>query len=441
MNTNSLPGTASQSATNILLVDDEPNVLKALCRVLRNPHYHLQTADNGVNALALMEQHSFDLIISDMRMPQMDGAEFLRHAAKRWPDTMRMLLTGYADIESTIAAVNDGQIFCYCCKPWDDDDLRTRVHFALEQKRAREERARLFDIINSKNKELEELNASLEEKVEKRTAQVKKSLSMVDQAHNELKKQYTESIKVFAKIIEMRPGIKSGHAKYIAENARRVAACLQLEADEIKNIVFAALLLQLGKISLTDSLLNTPINQMNRQQHKAFLNHAIEGHDLLTGIDPLKTAADFIRLQYENYDGKGFPLGLVGKEIPVGSRILAVVRDYLNYLDGAITGERMTAPQAKDMLTSRSGSCYDPLVVETFLQVLQETETMEARPIIEVAWNQLRPGMEAAEILVNDTVFLKDHIVTENHVLAIMNLKHSGCKLVLRIRTGSELTH
>jgi response regulator RpfG family c-di-GMP phosphodiesterase len=103
---------------NLLFVDDEANILKALKRLFRSADFSVHLAESGSEGLAILQQTPIDLIISDMRMPQMDGAEFLTRAAEQWPNTVRILLTGYADIESTIAAVNKGRIYSYCSKPW-----------------------------------------------------------------------------------------------------------------------------------------------------------------------------------------------------------------------------------------------------------------------------------------------------------------------------------
>ena len=165
------PDNLPNKTVNLLCVDDEPNVLKALNRLFHAADYRIHLAENGEAGLKILQQHPIDLIISDMRMPKMDGAEFLTKAAENWPETVRILLTGYADITATIAAVNQGKIYSYCSKPWEDTELKTLVQNALEQKALREERLRLFATIHQQNQQLNALNASLEEKVEKRTAQ------------------------------------------------------------------------------------------------------------------------------------------------------------------------------------------------------------------------------------------------------------------------------
>ncbi|AMK78322.1 MULTISPECIES: HD domain-containing phosphohydrolase [Methylomonas] len=428
----------THTIANLLFVDDEPNVLKALRRLFRGAEYQVYMAEGGADGLEILQQHPIDLIISDMRMPHMDGAEFLTRAAERWPDCVRILLTGYADLESTIAAVNNGKIYSYFSKPWEDNELKILVNNALEQKRLREERRQLFDIINRQNQELKELNAGLEEKVEKRTEQLRKSLQMIDQAHDALKKQYADSVKVFAKTIEMRPGIKSGHAKYVAENAREVGRRLGMDAAALKDLVYAGLLLQIGKMSLPDSLLNQSLLSMNSLQRKRYLNHALEGQSLLKGLEPLHNAAELIAAQYEHFDGSGQPLGLSGGEIPLGARILMLVRDYINYLDGSITGTAMTTEQVKARLRGKKTKDYDPLVVDTFLALLTDSETSDERPIIEISWTQLKPGMEAAEIICNEVLYLKNQILSEKNVEDILQLRKHAKHLILRIRMGSD---
>ena len=113
----------AQTAATLLIVDDEPGILSSLRRLLRPAGYKIHTAESGQAGLLVLEQEKVDLVISDMRMPEMDGAKFLEQVRARWPGTTRILLTGYADVNSTIEAINRGEIFRYLAKPWDDNDL------------------------------------------------------------------------------------------------------------------------------------------------------------------------------------------------------------------------------------------------------------------------------------------------------------------------------
>ena len=435
----SIESPLAPTPAHLLCVDDEPNVLKSLRRLFRGTHYIVHLADGGAKGLEILAQEPIDLIISDMRMPHMDGAEFLMRAAKKWPNIVRILLTGYADIESTIAAVNQGKIYSYCSKPWEDNELKSLVAKAIEEKRLREERVQLFDIIHQQNAQLKDLNSNLEAKVEQRTAQLKSSFKKLDKAHTALQKQYTDSIKTFAKIIEMRPGINGGHSTYIANFSRQVARKQQLSANEAKSILYAGLLLQIGKISLPDTLLEQPYFSMSTQDKARYLKHAIEGESLLKNMAQLKDAAILIKYQFEHFNGSGFPDGLQGAQIPLGARILSVIRDYITLLDGSMTGTPLSVANAQNHLISKKERLYDPIVVDTFLSILAENEVPSERPVVEIPWLQLTPGMEVAEIFYDDRVFLKNCILDKQKIYDIVALREKiGDKLVVKIRLGAD---
>ncbi len=456
-----LPIVENDKPAAILFVDDEANVLKALRRLFHHESYVTYFASGGAEALEILQQYSVDLIISDMRMPEMNGAEFLAQVFLQWPETIRILLTGYADLQSTIDAVNKGRIYNYCNKPWNDEELKLLVRNALEQKRLREERDRLSDIIRQQNKELTELNEHLEEKVEQRTEQLNNAMQHLDRAHKNLEKQYIESIKAFSRIIEMRPGIKSGQSKYIAEKALLVARELDMSAEEKKNVFYAGLLIQIGKMSLPDNVLSEPYYKIPLADIRRYLAHAVEGEALLKGLTQLKGASVLIRHQYERYDGSGFPDHLARQKIPQGSRILNVVRDYIAYLDGSMTGDAMSVITAISQLTARKESYYDPGIIDVFVKTLKEdipTETerpatekswknsrlrtasqniVPSRPIIEISWLQLQPGMEIETVYFDDKPYLRNCVANQKIIHNILSLKeNSGKNPVIKIFMG-----
>lgn len=422
----------------LLCVDDEPNVLKSLRRLFHSESYEIHLASGGVEGLNILRQHPVDLIISDMRMPEMSGAEFLAHAVELCPATIRILLTGYADLQSTIDAVNKGRIFSYCNKPWNDEELKLLVRNALEQKRLREERDRLSDIIRQQNAELKTLNEHLEERVEQRTGQLRNTLQQLDQANTSLKRQYADSIKAFSRIIEMRPGIKAGHSKYIAENAHAVAKKMNMGEEDVKNIIYAGLLLQIGKMTLPDEILTQPFYVMHAQQKTTYLKHALEAAPLLKGLVQLKGAVILIGYQYEYYDGSGYPEGLVGEAIPLGSRILTVISGYISYLEGTMTGKPMPVADVRKRFNDYKGKKYDPDVVDVFFQYLEETATAEnTRPIVEIAWTQLRKGMEVEEISYDDKIYLKNCIINDRMINSVTQLRiQKGVSPLIKIRLG-----
>jgi response regulator RpfG family c-di-GMP phosphodiesterase len=161
---------SEQQQPTLLLVDDEQNILSALRRLLRPRGYNVVTAISAAEGLKILEQENVDLVISDMRMPEMDGAEFLERTASRWPDTMRILLTGYADINSTIEAINKGAIYKYISKPWDENDLILSVQHALEKKFLEQERRRLEALTQQQNEQLKEFNQNQSRRAHRRIA-------------------------------------------------------------------------------------------------------------------------------------------------------------------------------------------------------------------------------------------------------------------------------
>ena len=178
MSTSTSTSTSTSASTaaappTILCVDDEPNILSSLRRLFRPHGYRVLTADGGAAGLALLESETVDLVISDMRMPHMDGAQFLAQVRQRWPGTIRLLLTGYADIQSILDAINQGEIYRYVTKPWDENDIVLVVRHALERRALEQEKLRLEALTASQNVELQALNASLEAKVATRTQQLK----------------------------------------------------------------------------------------------------------------------------------------------------------------------------------------------------------------------------------------------------------------------------
>ena len=180
----------SAAPATLLFVDDEANILSSLKRLFRPSGYRIFTAESGAAGLEIMAHEPVDMVISDMRMPEMNGAQFLEKVRENWPDTVRILLTGYADIGSTIEAINKGQIYRYISKPWEDNDIVITVRQALERRELEREKARLEELTRVQNEELKELNANLENKVRERTEELRQAMLDLQAAHEKLKKGF-----------------------------------------------------------------------------------------------------------------------------------------------------------------------------------------------------------------------------------------------------------
>src|SRR6266568_3662538 len=150
------PGRRSMK-NSILLVDDEEYVIAALKRALMDDPYEISSATSGEEGLGVMEEKRFKLVISDERMPGMGGAELLSAVREKYPDTVRILLTGHASIESTIKAVNNGEVYRFFTKPWQDLELRMAIRSAIEKYDLEAERRRLLATVKSQATELRAL--------------------------------------------------------------------------------------------------------------------------------------------------------------------------------------------------------------------------------------------------------------------------------------------
>jgi response regulator RpfG family c-di-GMP phosphodiesterase len=377
----------------ILFVDDEPSILSSLRRLFRPHGYSIFIAESGEQGLQILEKESIDLVVSDMRMPEMDGAHFLELVRQRWPHVVRLLLTGYADVTSTIAAINCGEIYRYIAKPWDDNDIVLTVRDALEHQRLAAENDRLLALTQQQNDALKSLNASLEQKVAERTAEVQQALK-------DLKRTFIDTVHVFSGLIELRGGKIGGHSRRVAEHARAIAQRLNLSEVELQDVMLAALLHDIGKIGLPDHILDKPFNMLSAEVRGEVMKHPQKGQAVLMGIAQLKNAALLIRHHHECFDGSGYPDHLAGLAIPLGSRILAAANEYDALQLGTLVGRELKPNEALRFLVDNRGKRYDPAVVDAFNTLLAENHKalfieVPTRPA------RLKAGMELTQDLLH----------------------------------------
>lgn len=419
----------------VLCVDDEPSILSALKRLFRPTGHRILTAESGAAALALLESESIDLIISDMRMPMMTGAELLSQVRTRWPDVTRLLLTGYADIDSTISAINDGQIHRYIAKPWKDSEILGTVAEAFERKALIAEKNRLEALSIRQNEELKALNATLEQKVEERTAELA-------QLNDRLKKNYFNSIKSFSNLIELRGGALVGHSRKVADLARRTAKALNLDDTQSHDVFIAALMHDIGKIGLSDVTLSKPVSKMTPEESARYRLHPIFGEQALMGLDDMQPVAALIRSHHERHDGRGFPDALKEDAIPMGARILAVVDAYEDMQAGHLITECLSPNEARTMIGRGRGTQFDPVVVDAFLSLFAKPTAPPPHRPLRLRTNELRSGMVlASDFLSAEGVLLlaADHVLTDELIARIKAFeRREGRPILLAIRPAQE---
>lgn len=334
--------------TKILCVDDETNVLAGFQRGLRR-QFELEVAAGGDAALALLEKDtSFAVIVSDMRMPGMSGLQLLQRVKQRWPDIVRVMLTGNADQQTAVDAVNEGAIFRFLTKPCPPDRLAATLTAALEQHRLlTAERTLLEDTLHG-------------------------------------------SVRTLTDILALLAPETFGRGQQLREQMRAVAESLQL--PDRWELELAAMLHGLGQIAL-------PAEVAARARAGAALSTAEEtmvrrvpevGSNLLQHIPRLENVARIVLFQCKHYDGSGFPLDTPGgRAIPAGARLLHVLVD-LAQLEARGSSRR----EALAQLRERAG-WYDPDLLLAAAAVLGGVAT---RPVTTIAFKDLKPG----QVLVSD---------------------------------------
>ncbi len=432
---------AGGAPATVLCVDDEPNVLSALKRCLRLDGIRVLTADSGALALDLLAQEEVDLVISDMRMPGMDGAQLLELVHQRWPSTVRLLLTGHAEMDSAIAAINRGRIFRYLSKPWDDTELRAAVGQGLAMRALERESQRLAALTQAQNTELTAAKALLEQRVLERTA----SLS---EAHEQLKGRYLTSIKVFANLIDLRGGRLAGHGRRVAETAHKLALGMGCSDADAQMIFVAGMLHDIGLIGLPDALLDKPVARYSGDELNQYVQHAVIGEQALMPLDDMRDVAALIRGHHERFDGQGFPDRLSGAAIPLGARILAVADSFDTLQNGTLAGAKVTAKEARTLMRGNRGTRFDPEVLDVFLQ-----QTDSASPAVAsvgaaaaagvpMSSAQVESGMVLARDLISTTGVLMlaaGHVLTASLIERIQAFeRREGGAITFSIRPRSE---
>lgn len=170
----------TENKKTLLLVDDETNILMSLKRLLRRDGYEIITANSGQEGLAILENRNIDVIVSDQRMPNMTGVEFLGHVKKKYPDTIRIVLSGYTELNSVTDAINEGSIFRFLTKPWDDDKLREYIQEAFLYKNLADTNRNLSLKVQTSNQELASANRRLSDFIEHKQQQFSLSATNLD---------------------------------------------------------------------------------------------------------------------------------------------------------------------------------------------------------------------------------------------------------------------
>lgn len=373
----------------VLLVDDDVNILAAYRRVLRGK-LELSVAESGKDALTILKRSGpFAVIVSDYRMPEMDGIEILTRARELRPDTVRIMLTGQADMQAAIDAINQGNIFRFLTKPCPSEIFLKQVYAGMEQ----------YRLIHA---ERELLDQTLK-----------------------------GNIKVLVDILALVNPMAFSRLGLIRSLAKNLA--IQLGEKDIWKVELAALLSQIGCVTVPPQILQRAFREedLTPQETALFYSHPQIGCDLLKHIPRMEEVAQAINYQMKNFDGSGYPpSSLAGEDIPLVSRILRVAGDF----EGMISTS-MPEMKAIRIMQEREG-VYDPVILDTLKAELIKLE-QERMPLL-YAINELQPEMILAEdildgnglVLITKYQEITDVLITRLKNYARMGMVQEPIKVI-----------
>ncbi|MFA7061041.1 MAG: HD domain-containing phosphohydrolase [Pedobacter sp.] len=377
----------------VMLVDDEENILRALQRLLMDEDFDIETATSGEAALEkLPTLENVGLIVSDQRMPGMNGAEFLGKSQEIFPNAQRILLTGYSDINATIEAINKGGAGRYISKPWDDDELVQAIHNAVFLYLQGAEKRHLNEIINQQKQEMEEWNASLKKRLLQSTTTIREQSQAIKSLDN--KAPTAVFSRMFDNFFEVMGDRNAVHARTVGILVTDVARKIGLDAETVASFRLAALLHDAGKFGTLSATLHKNLDEMSESEISDYRQHALRGEEMFAQVQELAEILPLIRGHHESFDGNGFPDGLKGEQIPLGARLIAIA-DHIE--NTARTVEHFRADYALMNVKYRSGTQLDPHLVTKF-QGITRTVFFEGKKTgelseVEIDCMDITPGM------------------------------------------------
>lgn len=326
----------------ILVVEDEESVRSLLLRKLTRAGFTVIGAANGIDALALLREQCFGIVMSDINMPKLNGLELLQIIRETYPDVVVIMVTAYGDLEHAIAAMRLGASD-YVVKPFDLEQLMGAVRQALR--------------LRQKN-------------LARRYIEFQSRVLPHEDANHQL---LLSTVMALANSLEAKDPYTVGHSQRVAALAERVARTLGLPEREIQYIRMAGLLHDIGKIGISEAVINKP-GPLTPSEYAHIQTHPLISERILVPVAELNGALRMIRNHHERWDGSGYPDGLKELQIPLGARILTIADAY-----DAMTSQRPYRPAlprevALLEIEKGAGSHFDPSLSRVFLEMIAEQD-------------------------------------------------------------------
>ncbi|GMU84327.1 MAG: hypothetical protein AMXMBFR47_41970 [Planctomycetota bacterium] len=377
----------------ILCVDDDPDILN-MYRQTIGTVFTIETAESGEDAIAKVDHCAYAVVLSDMTMPGMTGIELLTEIRRRSPETVRIMLTGHADLQTAIQAVNEGNIFRFMTKPCPGELLSKALQTGIEQHR------------------------------------------LIKAERELLEKTLKSSIQALAEVLALVNPVAFGRATRLQKLVVKIAQ--ERGLTELWQLEIAALLSQLGCVTVPETLLTKVLNggETSIDETRILRAHPRIGSDLIAPIPRMKPIADIIALQEKHFDGSGNPIGPpTGENIPIGARVLKLAVDFDAQL---LAGDE--PKRALLLLRNRKG-VHDPELLEALERVIAG----ESGPVVLfVRIAELHTGMVLdQDVFTSNDVLLigKGQEITESMIRRLKNYSQIGTGISEPIRVIAEAKH
>jgi putative nucleotidyltransferase with HDIG domain len=333
----------------ILVVDDESHVRSMIGATLERRGYDVQLASSGREAMEMLEKNAYDLVLTDIVMKDGNGIALLERMHGQQPNLPVVMVTAIHDISVAIDSMRRGA-YDYLLKPFEREHLLSTVQRALDHRHALQES--------------HSYQQNLEHVVRART-------EMLHQAMEDLEHSYDVTLEALGDALDLKDSETEGHSKRVTAYTIALARAMGISPADIKVIARGAFLHDIGKMAIPDDILRKP-GKLSKEEQGVMREHCTRGYHMLRKIPFLAEAAEIVFSHQEHFDGTGYPGGLRGGEIPIGSRIFAVA----DTLD-AITSDRpyrraKSFDAAREEILRCSGTQFDPAVVEVFLKIPNE---------------------------------------------------------------------
>ena len=340
-----------------LVVDDEPRLRQVLMHLMRSDGFDCLEAPNGEEAIAVLEERRVTLVMSDLRMPQLDGIALLREIRGRWPDTAVVMITAVADVEVAVSCLGVGAMD-YLTKPFHLEEVRARVAQALEKRR-----------LVLENRGYQE---SLQEKV---AVQARR-----------LEELFLASVQSLAEALEVKDPYTRGHSVRVSHYSVVIAQEMGIDGEMLRRIELGGHVHDIGKIGVREDVLNKP-GKLTNEEYQHIMTHPMVGWKILAPLlGDTPEALNIVRSHHERFDGRGIPDGLSGTNIPLEARIAAAADSFDAMTSDRPYRLRLSMEEAITEIVRCSGAQYDPSVVDAMLRaVASGAMTLVERKVMEAA--------------------------------------------------------